>query len=163
MSPDIVIESRHMGYALWWGFKLAIFYDAILIMRNVIKHKNLFWYMEDLVYWIFCALFVFENIYEIGDGYIRWYIALGVGIGMLFYKLTISRWLVKYVSFLLNKIKEFILKGLSVLIRPFIKIGHKIKAVIRFIKIRIRTLYRLLKKKLTLTLKMLKIALNKSK
>ena len=105
MSPDIYVESRHIGYAILWGFKLAIFYDVFLIFRNVIKHKNFFIYAEDFIYWILCAVFVFEHIYEIGNGYIRWYMALGVGIGMLAYKLTISKWLVQGVSFVLNKMK----------------------------------------------------------
>ena len=149
MSQDIYAETRHIGYAILWGFKLAFVYDAFLIFRNVIRHKNIFIHIEDFIYWIFCAFFVFDSLYEIGDGYIRWYIALGVGIGMLFYKLTISCWLVKIISSLLNMIKAFLLK-------PFLKLGRGIKRIYCYMKSRC-------KKKLTRTIKMLKITLCKRK
>ena len=149
MGQDIYAETRHIGYAILWGFKLAFVYDAFLIFRNVIRHKNIFIHIEDFIYWIFCAFFVFDSLYEIGDGYIRWYIALGVGIGMLFYKLTISCWLVKIISSLLNMIKAFLLK-------PFLKLGRGIKRIYCYMKSRC-------KKKLTRTIKMLKITLCKRK
>ena len=81
---------------------------------------------------------------------------LGVGIGMLFYKLTISRWLVKITSKLLNMIKTIILKILLFIMKPFFKLGRDIKRFFRYLKSRI-------KKKLTRTIKMLKITLCKRK
>ncbi len=161
MSPDIYVESKHIGYAILWGFKLAVFYDVFLILRNVIKHKDFFIYVEDFVYWISCAVFVFEHLYEIGDGYIRWYMALGVGIGMLTYKLTVSKWIVKGVSFALNKMKGILIKILRLFFKPFCMLGKKIARLFRYIGARVRTIFRLIKKKLTLTLKMLKIAISK--
>ena len=108
-----------------------------------------------------CALFVFEHLYEIGDGHIRWYMALGIGIGMLAYKLTASKWLVKGISFLLQKILWIIQKILSFLLRPFKFIARKIRKFVKYIKARIACGFRLIKKKLTLALKMLKITLCK--
>ena len=161
MSPDIYVESRHIGYAILWGLELAVLYDTISILRNVIKHKNFFIYTEDFFYWIFCALFVFEHLYEIGDGHVRWYMALGVGIGMLAYKLTLSKWVVKGISFVLNKIKWVIYKILSVVSKPFRFIIRKIRQFLKYVRARIKSIFRLMKKKLTLALKMLKITLCK--
>lgn len=161
MSPDIYVESRHIGYAILWGLELAILYDAISILRNVFKHKNFFIYSEDFFYWIFCALFVFEKLYEIGDGHVRWYMALGVGIGMLAYKLTLSKWIVKGISFFLNKIKRLVLKIINVFVKPFGFIARKIRQIVKYIKARLRSVLRLMKKKLTLAVKMLKITLCK--
>lgn len=161
MSQDIYVESRHIGYAILWGLELAVFYDGFLIFRNVIKHKDFFVYAEDFVYWLFCAFFVFDRLYEIGDGYIRWYMAMGVGIGMLFYKLTLSKWLVKGCSIILNKLKNICKKILTILLKPFLKTGHRIKRVFCYLRRRSKTVLSLLKKKLTLAVKMLKIALCK--
>lgn len=161
MSPDIYVESRHIGYAVLWGLELAVFYDAISILRNVVKHKNFFIYVEDFLYWIFCAFFVFEHLYEIGDGHVRWYMALGVGIGMLAYKLTLSRWIVKGISFILNKIKWLICKIVAVIVKPIGYIARKIRQFFKYIKARVRSCIRLMKKKLTLAVKMLKITLCK--
>ena len=154
MSQDIYVETRHIGYAILWGLKLALVYDAFLIFRNVIRHKNVIVYIEDFVYWIFCAFFVFDSLYEIGDGYIRWYMALGVGIGMLIYKLTLSKWLVKIGSVILGTIKIFVLRILFFILKPFLKMGRGIKRIFCYMKNRV-------KKKLTRTIKMLKITLCK--
>ena len=161
MSRDIYVESRHIGYAILWGLELAVFYDGFLIFRNVIKHKDFFVYVEDFVYWLFCAFFVFGRLYEIGDGYIRWYMALGVGIGMLFYKLTLSKWLVKGCSFLLNQLKRMCTKILKVFLNPFFKLGRGIRRIIRYLTGRCKIILGLSKKKLTLAVKMLKIFLCK--
>lgn len=134
MSQDIYVESRHIGYAILWGVELAVFYDGFLIFRNVIKHKDFFVYAEDFVYWLFCAFFVFDRLYEIGDGYIRWYMAMGVGIGMLFYKLTLSKWLVKGCSIILNKLKNICKKILTIFLKPFLKTGHRIKRVFCYLR-----------------------------
>lgn len=161
MSQDIYMESRHLGYAIIWGLELAVCYDALLILRNVVKHKNIFVYMEDFVYWMFCALFVFEHLYEIGNGHIRWYMALGIGIGMLAYKLIVSRWVVKVVSNFLKKVLGIIGKILSITLAPIRFLWKKIKGLFRFLKCRMGCILRLLKKKLTLAVKMLKITLCK--
>lgn len=161
MSPDIYVESKHIGYAILWGLELAIFYDAFSIFRNVVRHKNFFIYAEDFFYWIACAIFVFENLYEIGDGYIRWYMALGVGIGMLAYKLTLSKKIVKIVSYILNKVKWIVFKIMRILIKPFCIAWQKMRRFLGYTRARIKSVLRLLKKKLTLAAKMLKIALCK--
>ena len=161
MSQDIYMESKHIGYAILWGLELAVCYDVLSIFRNVIKHKNIFIYIEDFIYWMFCAVFVFEHLYEIGDGHIRWYMALGIGIGMLAYKLTVSNYIVKGISFLLNKLLWIIRKILTFIFTPFRLMGKKIRQIFCFFRRRMKCVLRLVKKKLTLALKMLKITLCK--
>ena len=161
MSADIYTESREIGYAILWGLELAFFYDGLNILRNVMRHKEIFIYIEDFIYWLSAALFVFDRLYKIGNGQIRWYMALGVGIGMFFYKLTVSKWLVKGASFILQKILWILGKILSVFVRPLRFIFGKIRKLLKIIRGRVLLSLRLLKKKLTLALKMLKIALCK--
>lgn len=161
MSPDIYVESMHIGYAVLWGLELAVFYDMILIFRNALTHKNFFIYAEDFFYWMFSALFVFDHLYKIGNGQMRWYMVLGIGIGMLTYKLAISRWLVKYVSFVVRKIFNLFGKMILFLFKPFRYIVKIIRKAIKLIKTRLFMVLRLIKKKLTLGIKMIKIALCK--
>ena len=161
MSQDIYIESMHIGYAILWGIELAIVYDAISIFRILLKHKNIFVYLEDFFYWMFCAFFVFEHLFEIGNGHMRWYMALGVGIGMLAYKLSLSKWVIKGVSFVLGKVMWVLGKIISFVTKPIRFLVRKIREFFRYTKVRGGSLFRLLKKKLTLAIKMLKITLCK--
>ena len=161
MSQDIYVEARHISYAFYWGLYLALIYDAFLILRNVIKHKDIFVYIEDFIYWLFCAYYVFDNLYKIGNGYIRWYMALGVGIGMLVYKLTISKYLVQIFSYIFNKLKILIEKILYLFLKPFFKLGRDLKRIFCHMRAKRKMAIRLFKKKLTRALKMLKITLRK--
>lgn len=161
MSQDIYIQSMGIGYAILWGIELSVIYDGISVCRVVIRHSNFFMSIQDFLYWIFCAIFVFEHLYEIGNGYMRWYMVLGIGIGMLFYKLTVSKWIVKWISFILQKILWIIGKVFGCMLKPFFYIGRKIKRTYGIYRKKRRSLLRRLKKKLTLKLKMLKIAIGK--
>jgi spore cortex biosynthesis protein YabQ len=147
MSPDIYIESAHIGYAVLWGLELAFFYDIIAVFRNMVTHKNIFIYAEDFLYWMFCALFVFRRLYEIGNGQMRWYMALGIGIGMLAYKLTISRYFVKGATFIVSGIFRFLGKILSFFFRPIRYTLKAFRKIFRVVKSRFVTIVRLLKKK----------------
>jgi spore cortex biosynthesis protein YabQ len=144
-----------------WGLELAFFYDIIAVFRNMVTHKNIFIYAEDFLYWMFCALFVFGRLYEIGNGQMRWYMALGIGIGMLAYKLTISRYFVKGATFIVSGIFRFLGKILSFFFRPIRYTLKAFRKIFRVVKSRFVTIVRLMKKKLTLGIKMIKIALCK--
>lgn len=161
MSQDIYIESRYIGYALLWGIRLAVYYDILLILRNLIKHKNIFIYMEDFLYWMYCTLFVFDHLYKIGDGNIRWYMALLIGIGMLSYRLLLSRYPVKFVTFIFAKLLFVLKKIFRFLFAPILSILRRMKKLLLFAGKRTRQIRRMLKKKLTHRIKMLKITLCK--
>ncbi len=161
MSQDIYMESQRIGYAILWGIELAIVYDALSILRCVFCHKNIFIYLEDFIYWMFSAVFVFEHLFKIGNGHMRWYMALGVGIGMLTYKLTLSKQVVKCISFILKRLIFGIKKVWLFLTKPLRFFLSKSLKMLAYIRMRIRSFLRILKKKLTLAIKMLKIALCK--
>lgn len=161
MSQDIYIQSMHISYAILWGIELSVVYDAITIFRNIIRHSTFFISAEDFIYWIFCAIFVFEHLYDISNGHMRWYIILGIGIGMIFYKMTVSKWIVKWSSFIIHKILWITGKIISFILKPFCCFFCKMKKIFRFIRKKRKSFISLLKKKLTMKVKMLKIALCK--
>ena len=51
-------------------------------MRSVIHHVHWVIELEDLIYWIGTAIFLFVQIYYTSSGSIRWYFILGIGIGV---------------------------------------------------------------------------------
>ena len=53
-------------------FLLAV-YDALRIIRNVFEHPGVLVSMEDLIYWLFHALYLFRMMYRQNDGEVRGY------------------------------------------------------------------------------------------
>ena len=63
------------------GNFVCLIYYAIRVFRRIVRH-SLFWVsIEDFVFWIGAALYLFSEMYRTCGGSIRWYFVLGVLVG----------------------------------------------------------------------------------
>ena len=63
------------------GILVSSVYGVLRIFRRLVRH-SLFWIsMEDLIYWVWFALYVFMELHRTCSGRIRWYFILGAGLG----------------------------------------------------------------------------------
>lgn len=113
VSEDIHQEMLFLLISLALGEGLVIFYDVFRILRRVIPHGVIWISLEDLFYWIICALLVFGMVFQTNDGLVRGFSIGGICIGMLFYNHFVSPVLVKGISGILGKIIRFWKKGLK--------------------------------------------------
>lgn len=148
----MVNENRFLLYALIMGVFITFLYDILRILRRVIPHGSILTALEDIAFWIYCAGEVFLLMYHESDGRLRWFAVLGAMVGMFSYKKLISGPFVKYVSLLLQKLLMLIKRGFCILFKPFRLMGAKTAH-------KSRQGGRLLKKKLTFVLKVLKMNL----
>lgn len=56
-------------------------YTCIRRLRRVIRHNLAAIAIEDAVFWLTAAVYLFVQIYHTSDGSIRWYFVLGVAFG----------------------------------------------------------------------------------
>ena len=63
------------------GAIVRLAYRCISCLREVVHHAHWVIELEDLIYWIGTAIFLFVQIYYTSSGSVRWYFILGVGIG----------------------------------------------------------------------------------
>lgn len=80
--PDIGRELRSFLHADLTGIFVSSVYLWLRIFRRIIGHRLWLINLEDVLYWIGIALYVFVQIYHTSEGIIRWYFALGVGAGV---------------------------------------------------------------------------------
>ncbi len=113
VSDFIRAEGSICFVAAFMGMLLGLEYDCIRIFRRVIRHKHV-WTMslEDIIYWIVAAFQVFGLIYEQGDGVVRVFLVVTMVLGAILYRYAFGRFLVVYVSKILN----FIFRPLKKLI-----------------------------------------------
>ncbi len=156
-------ESQFLFYALIMGIFITFVYDILRIFRRVIPHNNFWISVEDLFFWIYCTAEVFLLMYHQGNGTLRWFAVLGAFIGMGSYKKLISPFFVKYITMLLNKLLEPLVKFGKWILQPIAKAISKMGKAAG--KIKQQTLRKRkhtkwqLKKKLTFLVKMLKMTL----
>lgn len=118
---------------------LAFFIDGILIgslfdifraIRRSYKTSNLLTYVEDVLFWILAGLLTLYVIDVFTDGQIRLYMILMLICGYLIYMATISKFILKINTKLLNTIKYII----ETFLKPFKILGSFIKNAIKFKK-----------------------------
>ena len=80
------------------GALIALIYSAIQVFRRIIIH-NLFWIsIEDLLFWIVSAIYVFMEIVRACSGNIRWYFVLGILLGGISTGVGFRKLIKKYVD-----------------------------------------------------------------
>lgn len=114
-----------MLHAFLLGIFITFIYDILRIFRRVVSHNSFFVSLEDMLFWIYCGGEVFLMMYHESDGTLRWFAVGGALFGMFLYKKFISRFLVKYVSLVLNKLLGAAGKVLAWLCRPLRFAGRK--------------------------------------
>ena len=65
------------------GAIVRLAYQCIRCFRRIIEHKLLAVSVEDMIFWVCSAIYMFVQIYHTSDGSIRWYFILGVALGVI--------------------------------------------------------------------------------
>lgn len=160
-------ENEFMLHAFCMGIYITFVYDILRILRRVFPHGAFFVSLEDICFWIYCAVKVFLLMYHESNGTLRWFAVFGAIAGMVLYMKLASPFFVKYVSLLLQKIVGIIGKIIRFLLRPVRYLLRRMRErAVRAARRRAvkrqknRELRRgILKKKLTFLRKMLKMDL----
>lgn len=154
-------ENVFLLYALIMGIFITFVYDLLRIFRRVVPHNRFWVSVEDLGFWIYCAVEVFLLLYHESNGSLRWFAVLGAMAGMVVYKKTISGFLVKYVSAALGWVLSLLGKGLKILLKPFVFLGKAAGRAAGKAAGKQKSLFIILKNKLKLFLKMLRMVVCK--
>lgn len=66
------------------GAVVRLSYRCICCFRSIVRHSLYAVEIEDMLFWIGAAVYLFVQIYHTSDGSIRWYFVLGVALGTIF-------------------------------------------------------------------------------
>lgn len=67
------------------GITVLAFYQALRVLRRLIRHGLFAVTAEDFLFWLGTSCYLFYEIYETCDGSIRWYFVIGVMSGILIF------------------------------------------------------------------------------
>ncbi|MDE6972355.1 MAG: spore cortex biosynthesis protein YabQ [Lachnospiraceae bacterium] len=163
MSQNIISEVMFFFHSFLMGIVITFVYDGFLVLRRVIRHNLLLISLEDMVFWIACAIGVFYMLYEENNGVLRWFAVFGAALGMIVYKESISSLIVNFLSKVLSGFIHLWIKVFGLVFRPVCILGRK---ACRFLGKFLRKGKRAgksMKKKLTKDAKLLKITLCRQK
>lgn len=132
------------------GCIIGLLFDFFRILRKSFKTSNLVTYIEDILFWILTGFLVLYSIFTFNNGEIRFFIFLGIAIGILLYMLIFSNYVIKinvYIIGIIKKITIAIGKIIIYPIRIIINVSKKIFfKPIRFLFINFNNLTKNIKK-----------------
>ncbi len=120
------------------GLIIGFVFDIFRILRKVVKTANFITYLEDILFWILAAIIIFALVFITNNGELRWYEFLGVLLGVIFYNLIFSSYVIKISVTVVNFIKKIVAWLIKVILFPIAFIYRIFKrpcrAFRRFIK-----------------------------
>lgn len=161
MSQDIINEVYFLLGSILVGIFITFIYDLLLTARSIIRHSLFFVSLEDLLFWIACAIAGFYMLYEENNGILRWFAVCGAALGMLLYKKLIGNHFVNIMSKLIGKLLHIAHKVISFVLRPIRWFFGRLSLFFGFLLKKQKKSAKYAKKKLTAYIKMLKITLCK--
>ena len=113
MELIIYNEVEYFKLCLFSGFIFTMYYDVIRIIRRLIKHREFFVTIEDVVYGIFIGIQIFLLNYQNNKGVVRIFMFVGLLIGSIIYHKIFSTTLVevfsRFFGVLLDKIFKMLI------------------------------------------------------
>ncbi len=161
MSQSIIDEVTFLLHSFLMGILITFVYDGFIIMRRLIRHNLFLISVEDLIFWIACAIGVFYMLYEENNGILRWFAVFGAALGMAAYKKSVSPFLVKIITMVIERIFHGLFCILRFLFKPVRFAGGKVRGGACAVSKKGKKAGRCLKKKLTEKVNLLKITLCK--
>ena len=161
MSQNIIDEVTFLLHSILMGIVITFVYDGFIILRRLIRHNLFLISLEDLIFWIACAIGVFYMLYEENNGILRWFAVFGAALGMAAYKKSVSPFLVKIITAVIERIFHGLFCIFRFLFKPFRFAGGKVCGGAGAGSRKGKKAGRCLKKKLTERLNLLKITLCK--
>lgn len=90
MTGIILGQVQFVLVTALWGMLLMLGYDVLRFLRWVISHGKFVVVIEDILYWSVVSVPTYVVFFLYNEGEIRWYGALAVLLGGIFYEKGIS-------------------------------------------------------------------------
>ena len=137
------------------GLIIGLLFDVFRILRISFKTKDVITYIEDILFWILTGILVLYSIFIFNNGEIRFFIFIGIVIGVILYIMLFSSFIIKYSVYIISIIKNVVgvvFKFISIPIKYLKKFLKKIFfRPISFITINIRKILNRISNKIKLS------------
>ena len=107
ISDAVQNHVRLFLLAMLWGIAVAASYDLLRIFRRIIKPRHLFYYIQEILFWLAETLVIFRLLYIYDDGAIRSYTMLGLFVGMAVYTWLLGRWFPDWLGRRIVKFRNY--------------------------------------------------------
>ena len=118
-------EASNFLFSLLGGAIIGMVLDMFRVIKKTSQKSTIFYTVCDILVWIILSLIAFGTIFVSNSGQIRWYEIFAILLGFIIYTITLSKYFVVAVSFLifiLNEILNMLFKPVTFIFFVFKRI-----------------------------------------
>ncbi|WNQ11684.1 spore cortex biosynthesis protein YabQ [Paenibacillus aurantius] len=136
-----------MGMMFLSGLALGVVFDTYRVLTGQLRMPLWLISLFDLVYWAGSTLFVFRMLYYSNQGDLRFYVFLGLAVGVTFHYWFLSRPVIRLVLLLIKLVRwlaRMIRRTFElVVVKPIILLYRLVKILAGFVLVLAVFLYRI--------------------
>lgn len=112
------------------GIMISILFDLFRISRKIFHTSDIITYIEDALFWIVSGILTLYSIFIFNNGELRFYIFIGIFVGIILYMVFISKYFIKINVMIISFIKRIISKIVNLILIPIKFAFSTIKKII---------------------------------
>lgn len=101
------------------GIIIGLLFDFFRILRRSFKTHDIITYIQDVLFWVLTGFILLYSIFTFNNGEIRLFMFLGVALGVIFYMLCLSSYIIKVNVIIIKFFKNIIIKIFGIISIPF--------------------------------------------
>lgn len=124
MSFSLADQTIYFLYSLLYGVLLSALYDIVRVLRFCGINKSWHIVVEDIVYFLVCAVLTFLFALPYNFGGVRYFVLIGESLGFVTYRFTLGEFVAPIYCTIIrvfSKILEKSLKYMAVFLNKLLK------------------------------------------
>jgi len=107
------------------GIIISFLFDFFRILRRLYKTPDFITIIQDIAFWIISGIILLYGIFILNEGKIRAYLFIGILAGILFYIITLSKFITNMGTKLLTVLNKIIIVPVSNIFQVILNIVVK--------------------------------------
>lgn len=124
------------------GILIGLLFDIFRILRKSFKTADIVTYIEDTIFWLLTGAIILYSIFVFNNGEIRFFMFIGILLGIAFYLLLFSKYVIKVSVTIINVVKNIIMWIYKILITPIRFIYKIMEKPIKIVVINVSKIFR---------------------
>ncbi|MCD8078562.1 MAG: spore cortex biosynthesis protein YabQ [Lachnospiraceae bacterium] len=135
LSSDLLREWELCLIGVLSGMEMMAVYDLLRIWRNLRRPHILRVNVEDVLFGVFCGLWMFLRFLHSNDGRIRWYVLFSLVLGMLLWRRSLSPLIVGGLTAVLRTLGRGLSFAGTILVKIVKFCGKPLKKGVKWFRI----------------------------
>ena len=93
----IIGQLRYFLFSLLYGILLMVCYDFFGVFRHFVRHGKIAIWVEDWLFWCVAAVIVFQMIFALNYGMIRFFFVGSLILGMWLYRKLVGQHPIRWI------------------------------------------------------------------